>query len=549
MVIYNKSLVDVPDDDGVHIKVAGAKNEKYVYKHVKYYRNSEGKPRNQSKSIGKFDESTGKMYPNSNYFSLYKIEPEYPEVKVWDYGYSYLVLKACQDMGLLGCLENAFGAKAMDIIVIAAYIIREGSALDGIDDWQERNYFPGFKSLLTSQATSKIFSMLTDEQRNTFFSNWVKTARNSGTVCYDVTSISSYAQHMPSVEHGYNRDGEKLAQFNLGLFCDENTKVPLYYNRYSGSLTDKVNLSYVLENAKAVGIDSVKMLLDGSFWDEKCFEALNKLCSAFTVGMSANLNTSKDILENHAKSVAHYANRLSIPHTFCIAVDTTIWGIAGKALLYFDEMSHAQLCEELVSLINRLSAELSKLKRYPSKKLNRYDSYFNITKREGGFDFTVDTEKVDRLMKRKGMFLIFTTDMDATAEDILFHYRAKDVVEKMFDQIKCEMEGNRVRTHNEKTTDGKVFVVFIACVIRSYILQKLSQHLKDNSTSLKKVFSQLSNITIISAQNGLRFTNALTKKHKLILKPFNAQVAILTSVPSSEKAKWICEDFCHKTRN
>jgi hypothetical protein len=42
MSIYSKSLVDVPSDGGVHVKTAGAKGEKYVYKHVKYFRNSEG---------------------------------------------------------------------------------------------------------------------------------------------------------------------------------------------------------------------------------------------------------------------------------------------------------------------------------------------------------------------------------------------------------------------------------------------------------------------------------------------------------------------------
>jgi transposase len=430
----------------------------------------------------------------------------------------------------MDCLTSAFGSKAMDIAVIAAYIIREGSAMDGIDDWQERNYFPKFNRLLSSQAISKTLASLTAGQKNTFFINWIKTAKSSGTVCYDVTSISSYAQHMPSVEHGYNRDGEKLAQFNLGLFCDEHTKVPLYYNRYSGSLTDKVNLAHVLENAKSVGINDVKMILDGGFWDEKCFEALSELCTAFSIGMSANLTQSKDILNSHVHDVAHFANRLNIPHTFCVPINTTVWGVDGRALLYFDEMSHAQLCEELFELINRLSAELSSLKRYPLNKLSRYESYFTITKRENGFDFSVDADKVDRLMKRKGMFLIFTTDTEATPEDILFHYRAKDVAEKMFDQIKCDMDGNRVRTHNEKTTDGKVFVTFIACVVRSYILQKLTQYLKDNSTSLKKAFNQLSNITIVSAPSGLRFTNALTKKHKLILKQFNAQDAILSSL-------------------
>jgi transposase len=40
-----------------------------------------------------------------------------------------------------------------------------------------------------------------------------------------VTSISSYVQEMPSVERGYNRDGDDLSQFNIGMFCDELTKV------------------------------------------------------------------------------------------------------------------------------------------------------------------------------------------------------------------------------------------------------------------------------------------------------------------------------------
>ena len=80
-----------------------------------------------------------------------------------------------------------------------------------------------------------------------------------------------------------------------------------------------------------------------------------------------------------------------------------------------------------------------------------------------------------------------------------YHYRAKDAIEKLFEQIKCDM-------------DGKVFVTFVACIIRSYLLSHLNQYLMDNSTSMKKVFSQLSNITIISSGNSFRFTKALTKK-------------------------------------
>ena len=139
-------------------------------------------------------------------------------------------------MGLLDCLIKAFGSRAMDMVVMAAYVIREGGAMDGIDDWRQRNCFPGYKRLLTSQSTSRIFADLTIGARNAFFKDWVQVAKGAGAVCYDVTSISSYAQQMSTVERGYNRDGETLAQFNLGLFCNEESKAPLFCNRYNGSL-------------------------------------------------------------------------------------------------------------------------------------------------------------------------------------------------------------------------------------------------------------------------------------------------------------------------
>ena len=435
-------------------------------------------------------------------------------------------------MGLLECLARAFGERAMDIIVMAAYMIREGGAMDGIDDWLQRNYFTDYTRLLTSQSTSSIFASLTIAQINKFFASWVKVAMGTGSVCYDVTSVSSYAQEMPTIERGYNRDGENLAQFNLGMFCDEASKMPLYYNRYNGSLTDKANLSHVLSNAKDVGISHVKMVIDGGFWWEECFISLNNICDAFTVGMPIYLKESQQLLESHGYDIKTYTNELSDSQTYSVSTDIKIGGVAGRALIYFDSLNHVQLCIELSEQINRLKAELATLKHYPKSKLKRYAPYFILTKHknDAGFDYSVDVDKIDKLKKSKGFFLIFTTDSHATPEDILYHYRAKDVVEKIFAQIKCDMEGSRIRTHNEQTTEGKTFVMFIACIMRAYMLNKLNKYLTDNSTSMKKVFAQLSNITIISNTNGLRFTKALTKKQKQILQAFNADKAIRDSL-------------------
>lgn len=532
MAVYKSILVDIPDDKGVHVKSAGAKGEKYVYKYVKHYRNANKEPRSQAKSIGKYDESSGKMYPNNNYFTMYNVSPFTADIEFWDYGYSYLVLKVCRDLNLLEILNKKFPDKAMSIIAIATYMIHMGNIMDGIDDWQQRNYFSDFNSLLTSQSTSRIFSSISVTQIHKFFKSWIKEIYGGGSVCYDVTSISSYSENMTEVERGYNRDGDDLAQYNLGLFCDESTKMPLYYNRYNGSLTDKTNLSAVLGNAKSIGIDNVKMILDGGFWSHECITSLSECCSSFIVGMPGFLKESKEIIANKVDNIVKYEHELSEVNVYCVQEEKTLYGVSGRVLVFYDLWNHANLCAEMSSNINRLKTKLIKLKRLPKGNLNQYTKYFKITKHQNdnGFDYEEDYDKIEKLRKSKGFFLIFTTDMISTPSEILYYYRAKDADEKLFSQIKVEMEGRRIRTHNSETTEGKTFVTFIASVIRTYMERKLSSYLNDNKTSVKKVINQLSNITIMGDKDGYRLTKALTKKQKDILSVFDAEVDIVNSI-------------------
>jgi transposase len=284
----------------------------------------------------------------------------------------------------------------------------------------------------------------------------------------------------------------------------------------------------VLENAELVGVTDVKFVVDGGFIKEDCIQNLNKHAKSFTIGIPAGLNVSEEMLKTHAQGIDKYVNKLADHEIYCVEKTIEYYGVNGRLMLFYDPMSHAQLCNEMSERIRLLSAELDGLKWYPKDKLKRYSQYFRITKHETGrgFDFELDNDNIDKMRSRKGFFLIFSTDWTATHDDILYHYRAKDAAEKLFDQMKIDMHGNRIRTHNEITTDGKTFVTFVALVIRTFMLNKLKQFLTDNSVSLKKVFNQLANITIITSSTKGRFTKALTRKQKDILSAFNAQVAI-----------------------
>jgi transposase len=316
------------------------------------------------------------------------------------------------------------------------------------------------------------------------------------------------------------------------MFCDEATKMPLYYSRYNGSLTDRTNLSCVLAGARGPGIKNVKMIVDGGFWSGECIESLSGCCDAFTMGMPVSLAESEKLIAANSSNIETYANELPCRHIYCVQKDAGAYGVSGKALLFYDSLSHLRLCEEMSDRIELLKAELAKLKWYQKSKLSRYSPYFAITKhdKDKGFDYAVDMDKVEKLRKRKGFFLLFSTDKESKPSDILYYYRAKDADEKIFSQMKVDMDSGRFRTHSEETTDGKTFIIFIACIIRSYMLGKLTSYLSENSTSMKKVLNQLANITVVSGSNGLWFTKALTKKQKGILSNFDADEDILQSL-------------------
>lgn len=66
--------------------------------------------------------------------------------------------------------------------------------------------------------------------------------------------------------------------------------------------------------------------------------------------------------------------------------------------------------------------------------------------------------------------LITSCEMDASkALDI---YRGRDNIEKMFRSLKSGIDFNKARVHSTQSLQSKVFITFIAMIIRNEIFQK-----------------------------------------------------------------------------
>lgn len=91
---------------------------------------------------------------------------------------------------------------------------------------------------------------------------------------------------------------------------------------------------------------------------------------------------------------------------------------------------------DLRSKIARYENELKHSRKMYSTiiKDKKYTELFSIKEKENskGFTFELDKEKEEQLSRYFGYFLVFSTNLKSTANNIIYYYREKDVDEKCF---------------------------------------------------------------------------------------------------------------------
>ena len=143
----------------------------------------------------------------------------------------------------------------------------------------------------------------------------------------------------------------------------------------------------------------------------------------------------------------------------------------------------------------------------PDKKLG-YNKYFYINRsKDGGFGFVRNHSAIDEKLRKCGFFLIAETDFEKTTAEILQIYRQRDTIEKSFDQLKNELDMKRLYLHGSEALRGKLFAAFISLIVRSYMINCLSDYMRANKYTFKKILLELEKITsldIPSQKNSLR---------------------------------------------
>lgn len=492
----------------------------YAYYITRIYRNEKGKPTNDRISIGKIDNETGMLIPNRNYYEIYAGDRQFkqPEIEsIKSCGVTFTIDGLLNQLGLVEILKKKFPKYADQIIALAEYMLCEGNVMSNYEDWYDEVY-PHGNIKLGSGDISRIFQAIDYKSRMDFFRTWIYARNQSEYIAYDVTSISSYATGIDSLEWGYNRDKENLPQLNFAMYYGQQSMLPLYYCVYPGSVPDKTHLEYMLRDNELIGCKGTKYVLDRGFFTADNLRFMTEAGTRFIISVPNSSVFAKELIDKHRSQIVNRSEcRLGKNLPYAKAVIREDFGMRVKAHICYNPAKAAAEEEILFDELERCERTLSEMTEAPSRTLH-YDRYFKINrKKEGGIGFIRDNEKINAIISRLGFFIIVETDFEASSYEILMTYRRRDVVEKSFDDLKNELDMKRLHCHSDETADGKMFIAFFALILRSCMQNKLREYLSETGLSFSSVIKELRKLKYVQTRDGKKLLSPITKKQRDIL--------------------------------
>ena len=124
-----------------------------------------------------------------------------------------------------------------------------------------------------------------------------------------------------------------------------------------------------------------------------------------------------------------------------------------------------------------------------------------------------------------GYFVIITSEK-MSAKDALHLYKSRDCSEKLFRGDKTYLGDKSLRVHTTESASAKIFIEFIALIIRNKIYTSLIDEMKNmdkkpNYMTVPAALKELEKIEIVRHPDNIyRLDHAVTATQKKILKAF-----------------------------
>lgn len=549
--MYLDFKVKIPSDSAgiTRKKIKGTTYIYYSYEHN--YSSEKGYTVPKSTSIGKCtDDEPDLMYPNTNFLKFFPSE-ELPETKGGAHRSgclrigTYLVLRRIiAEYHLDEMIGNIIGKNSGLFLDLAVYsIIAENNAGQYYPDYAFNHpLFTDRMKIYSDSKVSAFINSITGDQSRAFLDEWNEKQDHSQKIyiSYDSTNKNCQAGDIDFVEYGHPKEDTGAPVINYSVAYDRNNAKPLYYEDYPGSIVDVSQLQYMLEKAGGYGYKNVGFILDRGYFSKENIHYMDKYGYEFVIMMKGMKELVKSLVLE-VKGTFEEDRRYSIR-------DYKVSGITVKKQLYpsdekeryfhifYNDRKRSSEHEAIEAKIDRMAECLHKHEgtKYEIKGsgfAKYFDLiYYNKGKKDEKFMYGRELcDVINEEIRLCGYFVIIISEK-MTAAQALELYKSRDASEKLFRGDKSYLGNKSFRVHTSESVHAKIFIEFVALIIRSRFYTCLKEQMqkngKKNYMTVPAAIRELEKIELIrQSDREYRMDYAVTATQKEILKAFNMTAA------------------------
>lgn len=560
--MYLNFLVNVPDVPGKIVRKSKNETTYIDFEIGRTYIPEKRYTTVKRTTIGKqCPDDCNMMWPNQNYLKWFPCE-ELPELSDSNarssclrIGANIVINKIFDDCKLKSFLEKFFSEKDLGLLqdLMAYSIICENNAGQYYPDYAHNHTLRSQNMTIYSDSkVSDFFQSLTDDQRIGFLNAWNESRdhREKIYISYDSTNKNCQAGDLRFVEFGKPKEDKGLPVFNYAIAYDTDNKEPLFYEEYPGSVNDVAQFQYMVEKAYGYGYRKIGFILDRGYFSKNNITCMDEHGYDFIIMMKGMY----DLVSGVVRSVRGTFER-SRPNSIR---EFKVYGTTVRRKLfetdpaerffhiYYSDAKGSMEREALESKIEKLGKYL---KRKEFQKTGDFDEvfsrYFNLYFDDDG-TFLGAREKADVIEEELNMcgYFVIVSSQAINAKNALMLYKSRDASEKLFRGDKSYLGNNSIRVYSDASVSAKIFVEFLALIVRSKIYTCLKDEMlrldsKPNYMTVPAALKELDKIELVRSVDGsYRMDHAVTATQRIILKAFGIDDAFI-----KRKALSICEQL------
>lgn len=540
--MYLSTTVKIPEMKG---KIISKKKGETTY--ILYQYGSEYHPDKQyavplRTIVGKVSPSdASQMFPNEK-FQVYFPDAKIPDELPFAYrscclkiGSCVIITKVLDEYKLVPMLRKRFGDDTGLILDLVSYLI--------VDEENAGQYYPDFAfthplysekmTIYSDSKVSRLLKSITKDQCIGFLDDWNQNRnhRDRIYISYDATNKNCEAGDIDIVEFGKAKDDKGLPIFNLSIAMDKSNQVPLFYEEYPGSVADVSQLTFMVDKVMEYNYKKIGFILDRGYFSKENIQYIDENDYTFIImckGCKALVSSL--VLE---KQGTFETKRESAIRAY------RVYGTTAAAKLYEDDTKEryfhifynpsrqAAEREHLEQRIEKFRQFLDKHIGKEAKFGKTYQEYFHLHyDRKGHFQGADErTDVIERQLQLCGYFCIITSEK-MTATQALVQYKGRDISEKLFRSDKTFIGSQSERVCSSESMSSKIFLEFIALIVRNRIYNLLKEQMIRLETRQKYMtvpvaIRELEKIEMVRRNNNSYILDhAVTKTQKTILSSF-----------------------------